>query len=448
VSASTARATAEPSGLGTQLRQDLAVLRASPDLAALCTLLLLTVAFGRPFSKIGVGGLLFVTEVALAAVVVLALVRVGARDAWERIRAVVPLVPLGVLWLAGAIAAVRGLAGHGVESTARDAGLVEYSLLVPLVAVLLDTEAKTRLVLRFLVLAGTVAVAVYLPVLLFARHSGLGPGVNPSSAVGLYLALVALPVGALVAYRRPVPWPLVGVAAGAVLLMALGGAKGVLVALVAATITLAALAPRPVVTAVAGLATVGAAVGIALVFQAGEVGNPPPRELAEATTEVTGASFAAPTDEGGVDNAAWRLSYWKYELEETASNPVFGVGFGRPAAFTWRDLTYDTRTGEDDYSVSPPHNSFVNLLFRTGLVGLAALAALWATGIWRTLRAWWAGGDDRPWYAALLALVVFAGAIASLNVALEGPYMGIVIWTLVGLTLVVPRRLARSVSSA
>jgi O-antigen ligase len=225
--------------------------------------------------------------------------------------------------------------------------------------------------------------------------------------------------------------------------MALAGAKGILVALVAGTITLAALAPRPLLTGIAGFATIGAAVGIALAFQAEEVGNPPPRELANVSTKVTGASFSAPTDEGGVNNAAWRLSYWKYELEETASNPLLGVGFGRPAAFTWRGVTYDTRTGEDDYSVSPPHNSFVNLLFRTGLVGLAALVALWAIGVWRTLRAWWAGGGgDRPWYAALLALVVFATAIASLNVALEGPYMGIVIWTLVGLLLLLPRRLA------
>jgi hypothetical protein len=288
-----------------------------------------------------------------------------------------------------------------------------------------------------------VAAAVYTPVLVLAEDSALGPDANPTSAVGLYLALVVLPVAAHLAARLSVPRPLVAVAAFCVLLMPLGAAKGVLVALVGAILALALLSPRPLLVGAAGLAIVAASFAISLGLQAAEIGNPPAEELVSVTADVAPTEFSATTEAGGVDNARWRLSYWKYEITEAAtSNPVLGVGFGRPADFTWRNLTYDTRSGEGEYSVSPPHNSFVNVFFRTGLLGLLALAALGIAGLVRTLRARRAAEPgDRAWYAALVALVVFAAGIASLNVALEGPYMGIVIWTLVGLTLVVPRRL-------
>ena len=54
-------------------------------------------------------------------------------------------------------------------------------------------------------------------------------------------------------------------------------------------------------------------------------------------------------------------------LEKTAHDPVFGVGFGRPTNFVWRGMIYYARTGDKTNSqdVTGPHNSFVNMLFRT-----------------------------------------------------------------------------------
>src|SRR5205807_1612836 len=74
---------------------------------------------------------------------------------------------------------------------------------------------------------------------------------------------------------------------------------------------------------------------------------------------------------GGDPNTRWRLAYWKELLRRTAHEPAFGVGFGKPAAFTWHGVLYDARVprGGDEFNVTDPHNSFVDILYRTGLVG-------------------------------------------------------------------------------
>jgi hypothetical protein len=561
----------------------------APDLAAFCALVLLTTVFGRPFSKVGVGGALYVTEAAIVVVAVLAVVRVGLRGAWERIRRAVPLVPLGLLWLAGAVAAVRGLADYGASSTIRDIGLAEYSVFVPLVAVLVDTAGKGRFFLRFLAVAGGAAGAAYAVVLFLANESALGPRQNPTSAVGLYLALLILPVAALLAHRRAVPRWVVAAAAACLLLTALGSARSVLLALLVSLVVLAVLSPRPLVVGTAALGAAGAALVLALGLQSQDIGNPAPalspvqeiriggvflagddvapfdggtvvsddaargelarrvaraealtipllgglvpgadytvsfavrpggaaglagdpsragwsaeewsakaapgwtrasvrlratrpveylqivaergpasllvddvrvvragagataatqgeaieRESGTALGTNIGDSFDPTAASGNYENMSWRLAFWRYLARETLANPVLGRGFGRPAAFAWDDKVYDTRVAGDLLEVSPPHNSFVNLLYRTGLVGLLGALALVAIGVvrtWRLRRT--AAPADRPWLTALLALLAYALVIANLNVALEGPFMGLVFWTLVGLLLVLPK---------
>jgi len=152
---------------------------------------------------------------------------------------------------------------------------------------------------------------------------------------------------------------------------------------------------------------------------------------------------------GHFQNGAWRIDYWAYLARKTLYDPVFGAGFGRPANFHWDGNVYDTRNDVDVESVSPPHNSFMNLLYRTGLIGFGALVALlWVAvrGFLRQLRA-----TRTADLAALLALFAFICVVAFLNVALEGPYMAMFFWTVVGLMLalpvllgtVEPRRLSR-----
>jgi O-antigen ligase len=147
-------------------------------------------------------------------------------------------------------------------------------------------------------------------------------------------------------------------------------------------------------------------------------------------------SFNPNSAAGHFQNGAWRIDYWAYLSRKTLHNPVFGAGFGRPANFHWDGNVYDSRNGVDVESVSPPHNSFMNLLYRTGLLGFAALLVLLWIAVRTFLRQLRA--TRTPDLVALLALFAFICVVAFLNVALEGPYMAMFFWTVVGLMLTLP----------
>jgi hypothetical protein len=148
------------------------------------------------------------------------------------------------------------------------------------------------------------------------------------------------------------------------------------------------------------------------------------------------------TGTGFNGNQRWRLAFWKYQLTETAKQPVFGVGFGRPSAFRWEDTVYDARTGDpnDPNDVTGPHNSFVDLVYRTGVFGLLAFGALVGIAIVRVGRRMRSGvgAEERATLVGLLALFAFAVVVASFNVALEGPYMSVFFWTILALLLILP----------
>jgi hypothetical protein len=155
-----------------------------------------------------------------------------------------------------------------------------------------------------------------------------------------------------------------------------------------------------------------------------------------------GATFGG-TARGG-RNVRWRLAIWRYMLEQTAHDPVFGVGFGRPTNFRWEGLTYDGRTGDplNQQDVTGPHNSFVNLIFRTGALGflsLLALAAVAAVRLFRALRRRRSVPLDRALLVAAASIFAAVCVIASFSVALEGPFMGMFFWIFLALALILSR---------
>ena len=124
---------------------------------------------------------------------------------------------------------------------------------------------------------------------------------------------------------------------------------------------------------------------------------------------------------------------------------MIGAGFGAPSNFTWSGIPYDSRTGDPNnrFDVTAPHNSFVNLLYRTGVVGLLAVVALVVLAAWRLVPfAWRSKGETRAVSIWLLAMLALTGAVASFAVALEGPFLGIFFWAALGLALLAPRLLS------
>jgi hypothetical protein len=141
-------------------------------------------------------------------------------------------------------------------------------------------------------------------------------------------------------------------------------------------------------------------------------------------------------------NAQWRLAFWKFMVKEAAQRPLLGVGFGAPSNFEWNGIRYDSRTGDptDPFDVSGPHNSFLNVLYRTGLPGFLALVAIMLIAFVRVVAVIKrTSGGDKALAIWLAAGIVTTTVSASFNVALEGPFMGIFFWAFIGLALLAPR---------
>lgn len=213
----------------------------SADLVLLVALLGLTALLGRPFSKVGVGEFdIYITEPLLLLTGFFALRRCGFRGALERLRRVIPLWPLLLLWLAGAIATARGLYLFGFKMVTYDVGLVEYSIMLALVPVVIDTRQRAISLLKVVFWAGLGAGLIYIGQR-FVDHESVN---NPGYALGIYIAIFVLGVAAWAAHRLQVRWYLYGLALIAMTAMSWLGVRAVWVALFAAIVTVAVLAPR------------------------------------------------------------------------------------------------------------------------------------------------------------------------------------------------------------
>jgi hypothetical protein len=434
--------------------------RWTADLIMLAALLCITAVFGRPFSKLGLSHYhLYVTEMFLMAITVAAVIRTGIGGAFARIKRSIPFLPLLVFWIAGGIAAVRGLHAFGLSLVAHDIGLVEYSFFVPLVAVVADTSIRLGVLMKVLMAGGIGATALFTYVAFVDPASGLGTAQNPTSAVGIYLAFVVLPVAVMLSHQhRPRP-PLLVVAGWAVLLMSLTVTRSVTVAAFVALLFVAAAAPR-------GSRIVGFSVAIVAflaVFFGSSALEPvqsrtqkafnkriPPSATASPALPGPKTNVGAlrqsfdPNNPSGMNaNARWRVAYWHHLIDESAHNPLVGVGFGKPTAFRWSGVLYDARKGDprDPFDVTPPHNSFLNVLFRTGLLGFVPLLVLVFIATLRAIRYLRKPlpQTERVAFVAVASVFAFVVVIANLNVALEGPYMSMFFWTLLALLLIIPK---------
>lgn len=127
-------------------------------------------------------------------------------------------------------------------------------------------------------------------------------------------------------------------------------------------------------------------------------------------------------------NTSWRLNYWHDELVQLVQSKGIGVGFGTAyatEAFVGNqpsiprnafDPIYRQHTVEYLMMATGPHNSFVSVAFRMGVVGIVTLLGFLASifkGMWKNI-------EQVPIYR----LFVFFAAIAmvSVNVGLESPY--------------------------
>ena len=166
-------------------------------------------------------------------------------------------------------------------------------------------------------------------------------------------------------------------------------------------------------------------------------GGSVPVQVAEAeeAPEIKESVF----DPGSVSNAVFRLFIWRDMIREFGKvKPVLGFDFGKP--FRSESLEF-LRWGESEWGRDgwvAAHNSYLNIIFRTGAVGVMLVMGI----LIFLKRAIVSVVSARSVVGILLigSLIVWVVA-ANFLVILEVPYTAIPIWCLVGLTCVYLKQL-------
>lgn len=139
-------------------------------------------------------------------------------------------------------------------------------------------------------------------------------------------------------------------------------------------------------------------------------------------------------------NTAFRIEYWKRALAIWfEDDPLMGIGLGTPADVFVRG---EQRTA--------PHNSYITVGLRTGLVGFALLVLImltyYAYAVSRIRILQKMGSRLAPYAIVFLLCQVATAIVAFFNVVLEGPYMGSFFWLFIGLTIGAIRLAQRELS--
>ena len=467
-----------------------AVGRANFDLILLGALIVLTAALGPSFSKVSVGGTtVYVTEILLAATVVAAALRIGIGRGLSALQAL-PLLPLAIFWVAGVIATVRGIAVEGLSNTLEDVGLFEYSLVLPVIAVVATSAARLDILRKALIGGSAVAIVLYFVSYMTVHFlSDIVEYRAEALTYGTYMALfVTWTANELAHDRRPHP-ALLTIAAVGLVLIFLTSVRAVWIGTLFGLATVAVLAPsaariRQALTTVAACAAALAiAVGVQLAENGeiqilteveGVAGGISARDAAPLATGISGLESRGGEEDGGgsgpgatgggggdegsgddggggkrvdipppsatpeSDNTRWRLDFWTESLDRTIEQPLLGAGFGEPFRFVWNGLKYDFRDGDPFASIdtSGNHNSFIYIVYRMGIPALLALIALLAVAAARTLRGDGVPADRSGELTALLAMTAVAIGVALWTDALKSPFLALAFWFPLGLLLV------------
>jgi O-antigen ligase len=178
----------------------------------------------------------------------------------------------------------------------------------------------------------------------------------------------------------------------------------------------------------------GAGIAVASVFLALAVMQ---TRAGKALLDMTVTELASGTLHYADDpNAAFRLLAWLEAGNRFAQNPVLGEGFGVP--FTFELTSDDVR----------PHNTFLTILYKMGVLGfLPAMVLLvgfqWKG--WSSLRSFHQQPEALFLYVLLLAQLV-ASVFGCLNLLLESPFLASIYWVILGVGMRVMSLLGREAS--
>ena len=146
----------------------------------------------------------------------------------------------------------------------------------------------------------------------------------------------------------------------------------------------------------------------------------------------------------------WRR--WQSTAGVWMTSPVFGVGFGAPIMLdTWgvrsgvRAVTW--RGGLAAFNAGMPHNSFLVVLARTGVIGFGLICFAWARGLIAAIKGT-RGRRVDPDRLAIAGALIAMIPIAALNLFFERPMLCAPFWIMLAvsyrLSETVPAQTAKS----
>lgn len=392
-----------------------------------------TAAFDRQFSYLAVriGGVsLYVTELCMAALAGLLLAR-NMSNGGQRITSLSGLdLAILVYLAAGTLNVLRTVSLYGLEAI-RDFAIFYYALFffIALESVRTGSQLR-RLTLAYL---GGAAIALALGAVRLLTGGGevLLYGVVRflSGHAGMYVVIAAITVLCMHRFWRSqaqVALALLACAAG----VFISQQRSVWLALLVALGVVAAMDWRGRLVSRSLAAGLGLAIG-ALVL-AMLVLTP----FQEQTTQVLENSIArliAGFQEPQADpTARWRLAGWEEAVQSFLANPILASGLGSP--FEWLSGRAMVQ--------NRPHNTYLTILAKTGLSGMAPLlivVAAFYSRAWRALRR----ATDLRHRGILLALTashVALSVFGIFNLLLESPYLAIFFWGIMGVLVGVEQR--------
>lgn len=135
--------------------------------------------------------------------------------------------------------------------------------------------------------------------------------------------------------------------------------------------------------------------------------------------------------------AWWRMVVWGETMSRISEKPIFGWGMGPP--IVKREMIPDFARTND------PHNSFLAILFRMGMLGFGTFMLLLFIFYLQSIRFLLATKDSqiRAYVLGLLGCHIFMIVFSFFNVVLEGPHHGIWFWIIMGLTIALIKMKAR-----
>lgn len=134
------------------------------------------------------------------------------------------------------------------------------------------------------------------------------------------------------------------------------------------------------------------------------------------------------------NNVRWRLSTWSGFVKKSLEKPILGYGFGK--VFIPKTLEGKWSPPEGENWVDP-HNSYLSILFRTGVIGLIIFFIIIFRFFKLSIKFIKECDNEkiRIYVASLLTIIIVILGISFFDVVLERPFFGIFLWINMGLVI-------------